>query len=99
MTAWCAKDHREAMFLTQMHPLVLEAAAWESRELPCRVCVSISTGDLPAGDYGFLIYAWRYTGLKQDIRLAAVSENPVVEKKHPAVSADLLRIWVPGWGP
>lgn len=76
----CAKDHREAMFLTQMHPLVLEAAAWESRELPCRVCVSISTGDLPAGDYGFLIYAWRYTGLKQDIRLAAVSENPVVEK-------------------
>lgn len=76
----CAKDHREAVFLTQMHPLVLQAAAYESRELPCKVGVSISTDDLPAGDYGFLIYVWKYIGLKPDTKLVAVSENPVVGK-------------------
>lgn len=76
----CAKDNREAVFLTQMHPLVLQAAAYESHELPCKVGVSISTNDLPAGDYEFLIYVWKYIGLKPDTKLVAVSENPAVRK-------------------
>lgn len=76
----CAKDHRDAAFLTQMHPLVLQAAAYESNELPCEVGVSISTDELPPGDYEFLIYVWKYIGSKPDIKLVAVSENPVVQK-------------------
>lgn len=76
----CAKDNREAVFLTQMHPLVLQAAAYESHELPCKVGVSISTNDLPAGDYEFLIYVWKYIGLKPDTKLVAVSGNPAVRK-------------------
>ncbi len=76
----CAKDNRQAAFLTQMHPLVIQAAAYESNELPCEVGVSISTDELPAGDYEFLIYVWKYVGLRPDIRLVAVSENPIVQK-------------------
>lgn len=63
-----------------MHPLVIQAAAYESNELPCEVGVSISTDELPAGDYEFLIYVWKYVGLRPDIRLVAVSENPIVQK-------------------
>ena len=76
----CAKDNRNAAFLTQMHPLVIQAAAYESNELPCEVGVTISTDELPAGDYEFLIYVWKYVGLKPDIRLIAVSGNEVVQR-------------------
>ena len=76
----CAKDNRNAAFLTQMHPLVIQAAAYESNELPCEVGVTISTDELPAGDYEFLIYVWKYVGLKPDIRLIAVSDNEIVQK-------------------
>ncbi|MCD7825826.1 MAG: SNF2-related protein [Clostridiaceae bacterium] len=76
----CAKDNRQAAFLTQMHPLVIQAAVYESNELPCEVGASISTEELPTGDYEFLIYVWKYVGLRPDIRLVAVSENPIVQK-------------------
>lgn len=76
----CAKDNRNVAFLTQMHPLVIQAAAYESNELPCEVGVTISTDELPAGDYEFLIYVWKYVGLKPDIRLIAVSGNKIVQK-------------------
>lgn len=76
----CAKDNRNAAFLTQMHPLVIQAAAYESNELPCEVGVDISTDELPAGDYEFLVYVWKYVGLRPDIRLVAVSDHPIVQK-------------------
>lgn len=76
----CAKDNRDATFLTQMHPLVIQAATFESNELPCEVGVSISTDELPAGDYEFLIYVWKFVGLRPDIRLVAVAENEIVQK-------------------
>ncbi len=76
----CAKDNRNAAFLTQMHPLVIQAAAYESNELPCEVGIEISTDELSSGNYEFLIYVWRYVGLRPDIRLIAVSENETVQK-------------------
>lgn len=76
----CAKDNRDVTFLTQMHPLVIQAATFESNELPCEVGVSICSDELPAGDYEFLIYVWKYKGLRPDIRLVAVSDNEIVQK-------------------
>ena len=75
----CAKDNRDATFLTQMHPLVIQAATFESNELPCEVGVSINSDELPAGDYEFLIYVWKYKGLRPDVRLVAVSDNKIVQ--------------------
>lgn len=40
----------------------------------------MSGEDIPTGDYDFLIYAWRYVGLRPDIRLMAISENEDVQK-------------------
>ena len=73
-----AKDNRDVTFLTQMHPLVLQAAKHESEILPCEIGISISDDSLPSGDYEFLIYAWKYVGLKPDIKLVAVSDNEAV---------------------
>jgi hypothetical protein len=77
--ATAAKDNREATFLTQMHPLVQQAARYESNQLPCVIGVSVSDNSIPAGDYEFLIYAWKYVGLRPDIKLIAVSDNEQVQ--------------------
>lgn len=74
-----AKDNRDVTFLTQMHPLVIQAAQYESKQLPCVIGLSVSDESLPAGDYEFLIYAWKYVGLRPDIKLKAISENEYVE--------------------
>ncbi len=76
----CAKNNRNAAFLTQMHPLVIQAAAYESNELPCEVGADVSTDELPEGEYEFLIYVWKYFGLRPDVRLVAVSDNAIVQK-------------------
>ena len=73
-----AKDNRDTTFLTQMHPLVLQAAKHESEMLPCEIGISVSDDSIPAGDYEFLIYAWKYVGLRPDIKLIAVSDNNAV---------------------
>ena len=77
--ATTAKDNREATFLTQMHPLVQQAARYESKQLPCVIGVSVSDDSIPVGDYEFLIYAWKYVGLRPDIKLIAVSDNEQVQ--------------------
>lgn len=76
----CAKDNRDAAFLTQMHPFVIQAAAYESSNFPCEIGLSVSDENIPAGDYEFLIYAWKYVGLRPDINLAAISDNDVVQR-------------------
>ncbi len=75
-----AKDNRDVTFLTQMHPLVMDAAAFESKKFPCNVSVRVADPEITSGDYEFLIYAWKYVGLRPDIKLIAVSDNEVVEK-------------------
>ena len=75
-----AKDNRDVTFFTQMHPFVAQAAAYESRNFPCDLAVRIADPEVEPGDYEFLIYAWRYVGLRPDIRLVAVSSNLAVEK-------------------
>lgn len=76
----CAKDNRDAAFLTQMHPLVIQAAAYESSNFPCEIGISVSDKNITAGDYEFLIYAWKYVGLRPDIKLIAISDNEMVQK-------------------
>ncbi|WP_022759095.1 DEAD/DEAH box helicase [Butyrivibrio fibrisolvens] len=74
-----AKDHRDVTFLTQMHPLVLQAAKHESEVLPCEIGISVSDDSIPSGEYDFLIYAWKYVGLRPDIKLVVVSDNDAVK--------------------
>ena len=75
-----AKDNRDAAFLTQMHPLVLQAAKHQSEQLPSKISISVSDESIPAGDYEFVIYAWKYVGLRPDIKLVAVSKNSDVQE-------------------
>jgi len=75
-----AKDNRDVTFLTQMHPLVKQAASFESAKFPCKIAISVANDDIAIGDYAFLIYAWNYVGLRPDIKLVAVSDNEDIQK-------------------
>lgn len=75
-----AKEHEGTAFLTQMHPFVQQAAAHESKKLPCRVEIRLKSREIPQGTYEFWIYAWKYVGLRPDIRLLVVSQEPAVER-------------------
>lgn len=74
-----AKDERNVTFLTQMHPLVKQAAAYESTKFPCEIALSATSEEIVPGDYTFLIYAWKYVGLRPDIKLVAISDNAEVQ--------------------
>ncbi|MDK2828008.1 MAG: ATP-dependent helicase HepA, partial [Clostridium butyricum] len=76
----CAKDNRNVTFLTQMHPLVIQAAEYESKKFPCEIGISVNDTELLSGDYEFLIYAWKYVGLRPDIKMVAISDNIEVQK-------------------
>ncbi len=75
-----AKDNRDVAFLTQMHPFVMQAAQYESKKFPCEIGISVSSEDIEPGDYEFLIYAWKYVGLRPDIKLMAISEKEDVQR-------------------
>lgn len=75
-----AKNERDVTFLTQMHPLVRQAAAYESTKFPCEIALSVTSEEITPGDYTFLIYAWSYIGLRPDIKLVAISDNAEVQK-------------------
>ena len=75
-----AKNNREVTFFNQMHPFVAQAAAYESKNFPCELSVRIAGSEIEPGDYEFLIYAWKYVGIRPDIRLVAVSNKVEVEK-------------------
>ncbi|MDE7431359.1 MAG: DEAD/DEAH box helicase family protein [Lachnospiraceae bacterium] len=75
-----AKDERDVTFLTQMHPLVRQAAAYESTKFPCEIALSATSEEIAPGHYTFLIYAWNYVGLRPDIKLVAISDNAEVQQ-------------------
>lgn len=76
----CAKNNRDVVFLTQMHPLVIQAATYESKKFPCELSISVTTNDVEPGNYEFLIYAWKYVGLRPDIKMIAICKNEQVQK-------------------
>ena len=74
-----AKENNDIAFFTQTHPLVLQAANYESNFFPCEVGICIDDSSIPSGDYEFLIYCWKYIGLKSNVKLVAISENETIQ--------------------
>ena len=76
-----ARDNGNVTFLTQMHPLVKQAAFFESSKFPCEISIISHDSSIPKGEYAFLIYAWNYVGLHSDIKLIAISDDNIVQEK------------------
>ena len=77
-TSACASDNRTAHFVMPLHPLVLQAGAFFESEHPVRVNVQFQDTYVEAGVHPFAIYAWEHKGLREELQLVSVAEDPSV---------------------
>ncbi len=70
-----AKSNRKCLFVTLSHPLARQAAECYGFTGNTRIALSVCGGEVPAGQYSFLLYWWEYTSLRPRDELVAVCEN------------------------
>lgn len=74
----CAMQHSDAAFVMPLHPLVKQAAlSFDSRH---RVITSlkVQTHEVPAGQYEFSVYQWRFSGIREDLVLRPIASSSVI---------------------
>lgn len=70
-----AKEHQEAVLLMPYHPLIRQAAHCLEHHDKISTQLVVHSNLVPAGEYEFAIYHWRYHGLKEDNFLKVVSSS------------------------
>ncbi len=89
----CAADHREALFIMPLHPLVKQAAHHFAVIEPVHTALRIHDEELEPGSYAFAIYAWEYKGLRSELKLIPVCSSDALRKNliehlHSGVAID-----------
>jgi hypothetical protein len=76
-----ASENRDAVLLSPVHPLIRQAA--ESYKLAGRFMAGflVKTSAVPAGDYPFAVYQWRFLGLQEDLQLHPVLADETVQEQ------------------
>lgn len=76
----CAADHREALFVMPLHPLVQQAARFLDVAEPVYTALRVQDVNLAAGNYPFAIYAWEIKGVRPELRLVPVCGHDDVRR-------------------
>ena len=88
-----AVENQSTAFVTPLHPLARQAARAMEPHAAKPVCVVRAADDaITPGEYPFVIYEWRYTGVRDDLVLYPIAETPEVSQRL----ADLLEYGRPG---
>lgn len=78
-----AEKDRNAFFITTVHPLVKQAAAYFATNNLVHIHLEYHSDEVPAGDYPMSIYAWDYVGIRSNFRLVAICEEPTIAAELP----------------
>ena len=88
-----AVENQSAAFITPLHPLVRQAASAMEPGATKPICVvQADDADIPPGQYPFVIYEWRYSGVREDLVLYPVAQSTEVTLRV----SDLLEYGRPG---
>ena len=88
-----AAENRSTAFITPLHPLARQAArAMESGAAKPVCVVQAADAEIEPGQYPFVIYEWRYSGVRDDLVLYPIAESPEVSRRL----ANLLESGRPG---
>lgn len=79
-----ARDNA-TIFVTPMHPLARQAADLLTKSSTMQLCLHLYSDKIPAGQYLFSVYAWRYTGFNSYTRIITVCENEEIESELPDI--------------
>lgn len=74
----CASQHPEAAFLMPLHPLVKQAAMSYNKNKRVITALKTRSNEVPAGNYEFAIYQWRFHGIREDLELRPVASSEIV---------------------
>lgn len=80
-----AEKKRDTFFITAMHPLAKQAAAYFASNEQAYIRIQYSTEDLPCGDYLFSVYAWSYVGISPHFKLVVVCDDDVIASELPEI--------------
>lgn len=80
-----AEKKRDAFFITAMHPLAKQAAAYFASNEQAYIRLQYATKNLPNGDYHFSVYAWSYVGINPHFRLVVVCDDDVIAAELPEI--------------
>ena len=69
----------DSFFITAMHPLAKQAAAYFNRSETDHLRLLYTTNEIPAGTYPFSAYAWRYMGFRTYTKIVTVCDEPSIE--------------------
>lgn len=78
-----AEKNRNAFFITPVHPLVKQAAAYFATSDLAHIHLEYYSEEIPAGDYPMSIYAWDYVGVRSNFKLVAICEEKHIEAELP----------------
>ena len=78
-----AENYRNAFFITPVHPLVKQAAAFFASNEQVYIHLEYYSDDLVPGDYPFSIYAWDYVGIRPNFKLVTVCEKQQLSDELP----------------
>ena len=78
-----AEKNRNAFFITPVHPLVKQAAAYFATNKLVYIHLEYFSDEIPAGDYPMSIYAWDYVGIRSNFKLVAICEEPRIATELP----------------
>jgi len=101
----CASQNPEAAFIMPLHPLVKQAAMsfdWKKRVV---TALKINSDKVPAGNYEFAIYQWKFHGIREDLVLQPVASSAAVtqhltdflEKAEETPKIDLDGLGTSAW--
>ena len=80
-----AEKNREAFFITAMHPLARQAAAFFASDELSYIRVQYATDELPDGKYYFSVYAWSYVGMNPHFKLMLVCDDDELAVQLPDI--------------
>ena len=78
-----AEKNRAAFFITPVHPLVKQAAAYFATNKLVYIHLEYYSDEIPSGDYPMSIYAWDYVGIRSNFKLVAICEEPRIAAELP----------------
>lgn len=78
-----AEKERNAFFITAVHPLVKQAAAFFATNKLVHIHLEYYSDEIAHGDYPMSIYAWDYTGVQSNFRLVAICDEPRIASELP----------------
>ena len=71
----CASQNPKAAFVMPLHPLVKQAAMSLEATPQAATTLKVQTREVPEGRYEFVIYQWRFHGIREDLVLKPIAST------------------------